>query len=120
MPAVIFAVIFGTALGLLVHLGERINRASEGMEKIIGKYVKSGNNGMSEEEFKDALITVIILFCASGTGIYGSLISGMNGDHSILISKSILDLFTALIFACDCLWYLTPYGLEPRRQLQNE
>jgi hypothetical protein len=24
----------------------------------------------------------------------------MTGDHSILISKSILDLFTALIFAC--------------------
>ena len=24
----------------------------------------------------------------------------MNGDHSILIAKSILDIFTALIFAC--------------------
>lgn len=46
------------------------------------------------------LATVIVLFCASGTGIYGSIISGMNGDHSILIAKSILDLFTALIFAC--------------------
>ena len=38
--------------------------------------------------------------CASGTGIYGSLVSGMDGDHSVLIAKSILDLFTALIFAC--------------------
>ncbi|MCI9443013.1 MAG: DUF554 family protein [Ruminococcus sp.] len=41
-----------------------------------------------------------VLFCASGTGIYGSIVSGMTGDHSILIAKSILDLFTALIFAC--------------------
>ena len=41
-----------------------------------------------------------MLFCVSGTGIYGSLISGMSGDHSILIAKSILDLFTALVFAC--------------------
>ncbi len=41
-----------------------------------------------------------MLFCASGTGIYGSIVSGMTGDHSILIAKSILDLFTALIFAC--------------------
>lgn len=41
-----------------------------------------------------------MLFCASGTGIYGSIVSGMIGDHSILIAKSILDLFTALIFAC--------------------
>ena len=46
------------------------------------------------------LITVIVLFCASGTGIYGSLVSGMDGDHSVLIAKSILDLFTDLIFAC--------------------
>jgi hypothetical protein len=41
-----------------------------------------------------------VLFCASGTGIYGAIVSGMTGDHSILIAKSILDLFTALIFAC--------------------
>ena len=45
-------------------------------------------------------MTVIVLFCASGTGIYGSLVSGMNGDHSVLIAKSILDFFTAMIFAC--------------------
>ncbi|MBR0386382.1 MAG: DUF554 family protein, partial [Clostridia bacterium] len=43
----------------------------------------------------------MVLFCASGTGIYGSLTSGMTGDHSILIAKSILDFFTAMIFACQ-------------------
>ena len=36
-----------------------------------------------------------------GTGIYGSLESGMTGDASILISKSILDFFTAMIFSCS-------------------
>ena len=46
------------------------------------------------------LITIIVLFCASGTGIYGSIVAGMEGDHSILIAKSILDLPTAMIFAC--------------------
>lgn len=56
---------------------------------------------MSDKEFTDELVTVIVLFCASGTGIYGTIVSGMNGDHSILISKSILDLPTAMIFACS-------------------
>ena len=42
-----------------------------------------------------------MLFCASGTGIYGSLDSGISGDHTILMSKSILDFFTAMIFACS-------------------
>ena len=92
--------IFGTSFGLLIHLGEKINKASKGMETIIGKFMKSGNHGLSEKEFEDTFVTVIVLFCASGTGTYGSIISGMNGDHSILIAKPILDFFTALIFAC--------------------
>lgn len=101
MPAVIFAVILGTIFGMIVHLEDRIHTIAGGMQKIIGRFIKSENGEMSEEEFMNTLITVIVLFCASGTGIYGSLISGMSGDHSVLISKSILDLFTALIFACS-------------------
>lgn len=100
MPAVVSAVILGTILGLMIHLGDKINIAAGGMQKVIGKFIKNGNTELTEENFMSTLITVIVLFCASGTGIYGSLISGMNGDHSILIAKSILDLFTALIFAC--------------------
>ena len=34
-------------------------------------------------------------------GIYGSLSEGMTGDSSLLITKSILDFFTAAIFACN-------------------
>ena len=34
-------------------------------------------------------------------GIFGSIVSGISGDHSILLAKSILDLFTAMIFACS-------------------
>lgn len=100
MPAVIFSIIIGTAFGLLIHLGEKINTVAGGMQKMVSKFVKNHNTEVSETEFMATLVTVIVLFCASGTGIYGSIISGMTGDHSILIAKSILDLFTALIFAC--------------------
>ena len=37
----------------------------------------------------------------SGTGIYGALDAGMTGNVTILMSKSVLDFFTALIFACS-------------------
>lgn len=100
MPAVIFAVIIGTVLGLAVHLGSRINAAAGRMQKLIAKFIESDHRKVSEEEFMATLTTIIVLFCASGTGIYGSIVSGMSGDHSILIAKSILDLFTAMIFAC--------------------
>lgn len=94
------AVILGTVSGMAVHLGDKINKAAGGMQKAIGKFIKTGGS-MPEAEFMATLITVIALFCASGTGIYGSLVSGMDGDHSVLIAKSILNLFTAMIFACS-------------------
>lgn len=101
MPAVVFAVIIGTALGLVVHLEDKINKGGAAMQKVISKAVRTDRVGGNREEFMETLITVIVLFCASGTGIYGSIVSGMSGDHSILIAKSILDLFTAMIFACS-------------------
>ena len=101
MPAVIFSVIVGTVIGVVIKLGDRISSAAKGMQKLMSKVVKPPKSGMSEEEFTSTLVTVIVLFCASGTGIYGSIVSGMNSDHSILIAKSILDFFTAMIFACS-------------------
>ena len=93
MPAVIFALILGTSFGLLVHLGDQITNATVGMNHLV-------NKGKSDAEKSAMMVTAAVLFCASGTGIYGALTAGMSGDPSILIAKSILDLFTAMIFAC--------------------
>lgn len=100
MPAVIFSVVIGTAIGLAIHFGDLIEKACGSMEKIVSKIISRKESDISDKEFKETLITIIVLFCASGTGIYGSIVSGMTGDQSILISKSILDFFTAIIFAC--------------------
>lgn len=100
MSAVIFAIIIGTSIGLALHLGEWIQKGAVLIQKPISKLFKNQTT-MSEDEFFNQLVTIIVLFCASGTGIYGSLISGMTADNSILISKSILDFFTAAIFACN-------------------
>lgn len=98
MPAVIFSVIAGTSIGLIIHLGRWINQAGQFMQKGIGKLQKTSDKG--EKSNSDLLVTTLVLFCASGTGIYGSIVSGMTGEHTILITKSILDFPTALIFAC--------------------
>jgi len=71
------------------------------LERPVTKLIGSDHDGLSREEFLTQLVTVIVLFCFGGTGIYASLDSGMTGDHSVLIAKSILDFFTAAIFACN-------------------
>ena len=93
LPAVVLALILGTVAGILIHLGRAVAKGGEKLAKLFPGNREDGGSGL--------LVTAIVLFCASGTGIYGSIVSGMSGDHSILIAKSILDLFTAAIFACS-------------------
>ena len=92
MPAVILALILGTIIGIVTHLGKHIENSGKRLAKLIAGQENTDNA---------LLVTTIVLFCASGTGIYGSIVSGMSGDHSILLAKSILDIFTAMIFACS-------------------
>lgn len=101
MPVVIFSIVIGTAIGLGIKLSKRINTVALQMQKIMGKLVRSTRSEFADKNSLGDLVTVIILFCASGTGIYGSMMEGITGDSSILISKSILDFFTAAIFACN-------------------
>lgn len=101
MAAVIFAIILGTIIGLAIHLGTLIDHGARLMQTGITKLLKNGNSQVPDEEFTSTMVTIIVLFCASGTGIYGTLTNGMTGDATILISKSILDFFTAAIFAAN-------------------
>lgn len=101
MPAVVFALIIGTIVGLVFKLGDKVYELCSKLQKVMIRIVPKKETNMSETEFLATLITVIVLFCSSGMGIYGSLSEGMTGDSSLLITKSILDSFTAAIFACN-------------------
>lgn len=99
MTPFVFAMVVGTGIGLALHIGQIVECAAVKIQREMQVLLKTGDRG--ENSNSAALVTILIIFCASGTGIYGSIISGMTGDHSILISKSVLDFFTAIIFAAD-------------------
>ena len=101
MPAVVFALIIGTIVGLVFNLGDKVYELCSKLQKVMIRIIPKKETNMPETEFLATLITVIVLFCSSGMGIYGSLSEGMTGDSSLLITKSILDFFTAAIFACN-------------------
>lgn len=103
MPAVILAVVVGTAVGLACHLGELITKSGQLLQKPVSLLLgdRAGGGIMSREEFLSLLVTTMVLFCSSGTGIYGSLDAGMTGNITILLAKSVLDFFTAMVFACN-------------------
>ncbi|WP_138494433.1 DUF554 domain-containing protein [Paenibacillus pinistramenti] len=97
LPPVILALLIGSAIGELVRLEKGIewlaNKVRGPIEKVFKAPEKTADNFMTQ------FVGIVVLFCASGTGIFGALNEGMTGDSSVLISKSFLDFFTAAIFA---------------------
>ena len=93
LPAVVLAVIVGTLLGFVLRLGTSIQKLSQ-------KMLQSMQISLAAERQK-LLLTAVVLFCFSSSGMYGALDAGMTGSHSVLFAKSVLDFFTAVIFACS-------------------
>lgn len=91
LSPVILALISGTAIGEYLELEDRLLGGLKKLEKKMP-------GAMSEEQM-DHMITMLVLFCFSGTGIFGVITSAVSGDHSILYTKAIMDFFTAIIFA---------------------
>ena len=44
-------------------------------------------------------LIVTVTFCASGTNIFGAINEGISGDFTILLSKAVMDIFAATLFA---------------------
>lgn len=93
LPAVVLAVIVGTLVGLVLCLGNSIQKLSQ-------KMLKSVQISLDADR-QELLLTAVVLFCFSSSGMYGALDAGMTGSHSVLLAKSVLDFFTAMIFACS-------------------
>ncbi len=98
MPAVVLAMIIGAMLGELFYVEKGIGKIAGSTRRVIDSIFPAVDD-LSHTEFTDKFVAVLVLFCASGTGVFGAMHEGMTGDPSILYIKTILDLFTAAIFA---------------------
>jgi len=93
LTVVILALILGTIIGEILKLEDRLDGLAGKIISIVKK-----DKGKDSELHTEMLVIVLIAFCVSGTGIYGALLEGFTGDASILLSKSVLDFFTSIIF----------------------
>lgn len=90
LSPVVLALILGTAIGELCNIESGLLSGLHNLE------AKLPTN--MDDKQMDIIISMIVLFCFSGTGIFGAMNSAMTGDHSILFTKAIMDFFTAAIF----------------------
>ncbi|HBL4690165.1 DUF554 domain-containing protein [Citrobacter sedlakii] len=97
LPVMVLATLIGALIGEFCYLEKGINNAVAKAQALFSMPGKK----QPHESFIQNFVAIIVLFCASGTGIFGAMREGMTGDPSILIAKSFLDFFTAMIFACS-------------------
>ncbi|QMV45169.1 DUF554 domain-containing protein [Cohnella cholangitidis] len=100
LPAVVLSLILGSIIGEFIKFEKGIEHCATLVQKPIEKMFK--NSGSQDRmEFMEKFVGILVLFCASGTGIFGALNEGITGDATVLFTKSFLDFFTAVIFAAS-------------------
>ncbi|MFT3919088.1 DUF554 domain-containing protein [Cloacibacterium sp.] len=98
LPPVILSLILGSIIGELLMIEKGIGNLANKMRVPIQKMFPV-KNAADEDKFLEQFVSVLVLFSASGTGIFGALNEGITYNPTILISKGFLDFFTAAIFA---------------------
>jgi uncharacterized membrane protein YqgA involved in biofilm formation len=89
---VIASVVLGAIVGTLADIDGKINILGQKVEQ---RFKKSGNTNSIAEGW----VSATLLFCVGSMTVTGSLQSGLTADHSILITKAMLDLVSAMMLA---------------------
>ncbi len=113
LPPVVLALLLGSVIGELVRLEKGIEWLAGRVRGPVDRFFSVKASGPDPDVFMQQFVGILVLFCASGTGIFGALNEGMTGDYTVLLSKSFLDFCTALIFATS-LGFIVPTVALPQ------
>ncbi len=85
------SIIIGVAAGELLDLDKGFNRLGE---KLQARFTKG-----SDSRFSEGFMQASLLFCIGSMTILGALQSGLENQHSIYLTKSVLDLVSSMTLA---------------------
>ncbi len=86
------SVVLGAVVGTALNIDGAINRLAGAVEK---RFQREGQNISLAQGF----VTATLLFCVGSMTVTGSLQSGLTGDHSVLLTKAMLDLVSSAMLA---------------------
>ena len=94
-------------------IGEAIN--IQGAVERLGDWLKEKSGSRNDGGFIDAFLTASLTVSIGAMAVVGAMEDGINGDMSILIAKSILDLIIIAIMAASmgkgCIFSFVPVGI---------
>lgn len=90
----ISSIVLGVIVGTILKIDDSINKLAKKIEQ---KFKKEDNT----ESLAEGMVTATLLFCIGAMTITGSIQAGLTGDNSILITKAVLDLISAIMLAAS-------------------
>ena len=101
----VMSVLIGAVLGELVNIDGWMNRLGQWVERRFGMGPPVGDDPPGtptgdgrRRGFSRGFVSASVLFCSGAMAIVGSIQSGLEGNHEILLTKSVLDGTISLIF----------------------
>ncbi len=91
LTCVIVCMVLGSLIGAWIDIEKRLNDLGGLIER---RFVPNAGEGSIAKGF----VTASLVFCVGAMAIVGPMNSSLQGDHSTLISKSILDGVFAIFF----------------------
>lgn len=88
----LFSLILGGFIGFALKIEDRILSLGDRIERLTGKNEGSGS-------FAKGFLNSSLLFCTGAMSIVGSIAAGTRGDYELILIKSIMDGFMAVVFA---------------------
>lgn len=88
----ILSMVIGVMIGEVLDLDKRVGQLGD----LIEKKVKRKNDSVSISE---GFVTASLLFCVGAMAIVGSIQEGLSGNREMLLTKSMLDGISSIIFS---------------------
>lgn len=85
----ILSLVIGSVIGELLHIEDGVTRTGDWLQKRFGK---SGS-------ITKGFVTGSLVFAAGAMAVMGALESGLKNDHTILMTKSVIDMAGSVAFA---------------------
>jgi len=92
MMLLVVSLLLGAITGEVIDIDRRMNN--------LGLYLQSKLSPKdSESRFAEGFVTASLLFCVGAMAVVGSIESGLTGDYSTIVTKSILDSVASMVFS---------------------
>ncbi|MDC7228065.1 MAG: DUF554 domain-containing protein [Spirochaetales bacterium] len=94
---VVISLTIGGLIGYLLDIDAAIMRFGSFLERLVSRKSSSGNK--SDSNFAHGFLNASVLFCVGAMTIVGSIKAGVEHDYELILTKSVMDGISAVIFA---------------------